>query len=400
VQHTPLVATRGSSRSLGHQPALDGVRGLAWFTVFIGHAGLAPEFAVGQVAMFVFFGLSGFLITTLLAVERGASGRISLARFYTRRALRLVPALVAFLAIWLLVVAVFGRHPWMTTVPGTGGSGGGEPFTVALQGVGAGLGYMTNWFGLFGVFTGYVPLGHLWSLAVEEQLYLAWAPLLVFLLVRGHRTAVRGALLLALASFVDVVGIHHAHSTTPWVFYSTDTRSGVFLIGGALGLLWSARPVVAQWWRRMCTPVVIIAAVVLVWSAWVFDHPASSLTYGSAWISVSLAAPLMIVALIDRGRKRPSILSGPIVTYIGRRSYGLYLWHYVWLTWLRGLGLAGVGLALVATLASAELSWRLVETPFLRLKRRYVVSDDRAQTVAVSDDLCEAPVPALVAISA
>jgi peptidoglycan/LPS O-acetylase OafA/YrhL len=174
----------------------------------------------------------------------------------------------------------------------------------------------------------------------------------------------------------------------------------VFLIGGALGLLWSARPVVAQWWRRMCTPVVIIAAVVLVWSAWVFDHPASSLTYGSAWISVSLAAPLMIVALIDRGRKRPSILSGPIVTYIGRRSYGLYLWHYVWLTWLRGLGLAGVGLALVATLASAELSWRLVETPFLRLKRRYVVSDDRAQTVAVSDDLCEAPVPALVAISA
>jgi peptidoglycan/LPS O-acetylase OafA/YrhL len=103
-------------RALGHQPVLDGARGLAWFAVFMGHAGLLPEFAAGQVAMFVFFGLSGFLITTILFVEWGKSGRISLTKFYARRALRLVPALVAFLAVWLAVVALFAHDAWLAVV--------------------------------------------------------------------------------------------------------------------------------------------------------------------------------------------------------------------------------------------------------------------------------------------
>jgi peptidoglycan/LPS O-acetylase OafA/YrhL len=378
---------------------LDGIRGLAFLAVFLGHAGLAPEFAVGQVAMFVFFGLSGFLITSLLAIEKGTSGHIALAGFYARRALRLVPALVAFLAVWLLVVLLLGHHAWMTTVPGAGGNGGGEPFTVALEGVGAGLTYMTNWFGLLGVFTGYVPLGHLWSLAVEEQLYLFWAPLLVILVARGHRTATGGALLLAGASFIDVVWLHHAHSTTPWVFYSTDSRAGVFLVGGALGLAWTGRTEVARWWRRLCTPVVIAAIGVLIWSAWVFDHRASAAIYCSAWVAVSIAAPLLVVALIDRSRTLPSVLSGPVLTYIGRRSYALYLWHYVWLTWLRNLGLVGVALALGASLVCAELSWRLVETPFLRMKARYVPVRAAEAKAPLPPLAAEQPTPVLVGVS-
>jgi peptidoglycan/LPS O-acetylase OafA/YrhL len=349
---------------------LDGVRGMSWFAVFMGHAGLAPEFAVGQVAMFVFFGLSGFLITAILSAEKADTQRVGLANFFARRALRLVPALLAFLAVWLVVDALFGHDAWMTTVPGAGGEGGPEPFVVALEGVGAGLTYLTNWCGLFGVFTGYVPLGHLWSLAVEEQFYLLWAPMLVLLLRRGRRTAVAGALVLAAASFIDVVWLHHAHATTPWVFYSTDTRSGAFLIGGALGLVWSGQAVVARWWRRLCTPVVLATVGLMAWSAWVFDHSVSVAVYGSAWVVASLAAPLMIMALVDSRAGTTSLLSHPIVTYIGRRSYALYLWHYVWLTWLRGLGLVGVALALVATLACAELSWRVIETPALRLKGR------------------------------
>ena len=115
---------------------------------------------------------------------------------------------------------------------------GGHP------GGGAGLTYLTNWCGLFGIFTGYVPLGHLWSLAVEEQFYLLWAPLLLFLLSRHRRIALAATCTLAVASFIDVVWVHHAQSTTAWVFYSTDTRSGAFLAGAALSLLWSRHPVI------------------------------------------------------------------------------------------------------------------------------------------------------------
>ncbi len=373
---------------------------MSWLAVFMGHAGLVPEVAVGQVAMFVFFGLSGFLITVILSSERARSGRISLTNFFARRTLRLAPALVAFLAVWLVVVALFGHHAWMTTVPGTGGTGGGEPLSVGLEGVGSGLLYMTNWFGLLGVFTGYVPLGHLWSLAVEEQFYLLWAPLLVFLLMLGRRAAITGALVLAAASLADVVWVQHAHATTPWVFYSTDTRSAVFLIGGALGLLWSGRLGAARLWHRMCTPVIIGCVGLMCWSGWVFDHRASAAGYGAAWIAVSVAAPVMVMALVDRGGTRPGLLSGSIATYLGRRSYALYLWHYVWLTWLRGFGLVGVAMALAATFSCAEISWRLIEAPALRLKARYSSSDRVGVEIAPAIGLAEPRREVLVPIPA
>jgi peptidoglycan/LPS O-acetylase OafA/YrhL len=381
VELRPLAAKSRAVRLLGHQPVVDGLRALAWLAVFAAHAGLAPELAAGQVAMFVFFGLSGFLITTMVSEEKHLHGRINLPHFYLRRTLRLVPALAAFLLIWLLVVLVFGHDAWMTSVPGAG-KGTGEPLSVAVEGVGAGLTYLTNWCGLFGLFTGYVPLGHLWSLAVEEQFYLLWAPLLVFLLSRDRRIALAGTCLLAIASFVDVVWVHHAHATTAWVYYSTDTRSGAFLAGAALALLWSRRPAIGGWWRRTCTPTIIATTGLLVFAGWVFDHPTSALVYGTAWIGASIAAPLMVVALVDRPRQRPSWLAHPAMTYIGRRSYALYLWHYVWLTWLRSLGFSGVLIALLATFTCAELSWRIVESPFLAMKQR-LVSGKQADPIDV-----------------
>jgi peptidoglycan/LPS O-acetylase OafA/YrhL len=361
-----------STRFLQHQPVLDGVRGLAWFAVFLGHAGLAPGLAVGQVAMFVFFGLSGFLITTVLSVERIRTGRIRLRRFYARRALRLVPALLTFVVVWLLVVAIFGHESWIATVPGSSGGSNGLSFSVAAEGAAGALTYLTNWCGLFNIFSGYVPLGHLWSLAVEEQFYLLWAPLLVVLIAVRRRVAALAAFLLAAASFVDVVVLQHAHSTTPWVFYSTDTRSGAFLVGGGVGLLWSERRTLATWWHQVCTPVAGVGLAVLAWCGWVFAHQVSASTYASAWILVSVFAPVSVVALVDRRGAGASWLANPLLTYLGRRSYALYLWHYVWLTWLHGLGFTGVVLALAATLGCAEISWRLVESPCLRLKSRLV----------------------------
>jgi peptidoglycan/LPS O-acetylase OafA/YrhL len=114
----------------------------------------------------------------------------------------------------------------------------------------------------------------------------------------------------------------------------------------------------------------------------VFDQNLSAPLFTVTWIAVSVAAGLLVVAFLgDRPRSRHSIVDSPVATYVGRRSYGLYLWHYVWLTWLASLGLLGIPLALLATFAAAEISWRLVERHALSLKRRFA-SVPSAQAVA------------------
>ncbi len=364
-----------NARKLGRQPAFDGLRGAAWLVVFVAHANLIHSDAFGQVAMFVFFALSGFLITLLIVQERAANGRVSLRNFFARRALRLLPALVFFLVVWLLVVALFGSQPWMTTVPG-GGPGTGISFTVALQGVGAALAYVTNWFEIFHLSTGYVPLGHLWSLAVEEQFYLMWAPLLVLVLSLRRRIPTVLTATLMVASFVDVVVVHGATAVTEVVDMGTDTRAGAFLAGALAALCWNRRHLWLSWLReRARVPAIVLSLGFMAWAGWVFDHRSSAGTFAVAWIGVSLAAALLVVALVDeRAERRTWLLTNPVLIYLGQRSYALYLWHYVWLTWLRSMGLIGIVGAFVASLACAEISWRLVESPALGRKHRFSAS--------------------------
>ncbi len=363
---------RPAPRGLGRQPAFDGLRGVAWLVVFVAHANVIHDFAFGQVAMFVFFALSGFLITSLLVQEHAATGRVSLRNFFARRALRLLPALWLFLVAWLLVVAVLGNHPWITTVPG-GGAGAAEPITTALQGVGAALGYFSNWFEINNLSSGYFPLGHLWSLAVEEQFYLIWAPVLTVVLWCRPRLAGIFAALLTVLSLLDAVVIHHASSTTGIVDMGTDTRAGAFLAGAFLTLCWTQRSRVVTWIQSHArVPTTVGVLGVMVWAAWVFDHRASVLEFGLAWVGVSLGAAVLIANVVDeRAPRKATILSHPIVIYLGQRSYALYLWHYVWLTWLRSLGLMGIVGAFAASLACAEFSWRIVEAPALARKRHF-----------------------------
>jgi len=358
---------------LGRQPAFDGLRGAAWVVVFVAHANLVRHWAMGQVAMFVFFALSGFLITSLLIDERRATGHVSLRKFFARRTLRLLPALVFFLACWLAVDLLLGHEPWMSTVPG-GGAGAGVAFSVALQGVGAALAYGTNWADVTHLFSGYVPLGHLWSLAVEEQFYLLWAPAVVLVLAWRRRAMGWAAAALAVASLLDVVVLRHAHGLTPWVDMGTDTRAGAFLAGAAVAAAWNRRSWMVAFLRRQARlPLALAVAACLGWAAWVFDHSGAGWRFASAWIGVSVGAAAMILLLVDgpESVRRHRVLSHPVLVYLGQRSYALYLWHYVWLTWLRGLGLPGVAGALLASLACAELSWRLVETPALARKQRF-----------------------------
>jgi peptidoglycan/LPS O-acetylase OafA/YrhL len=366
------VLDGSQTRRLGHRPALDGIRGIAWSIVFCSHAFVLP-LAIGQGGMFVFFALSGFLITGLLVEERLRTGAVSLRNFFVRRTLRLLPALAFFLLGWVLVVlASRGTAAWTTSVPG-GGTGTGTPPWVALQGVLAALLYVTNWSEIWGWFSGYVPIGHLWSLAVEEQFYLLWSPVAALLLCRRGRAAVGWAAgVAAVASFVDIA-LHSHGGLSLRVDMGADTRAGAFLVGGALAVAWSRRARWVQVLEGRWSPMVVAGSLLtLGWGAWVFDKNLSAPLFTATWIAVSVAAGLLVVAFLgDRPPSRNSIVDSPVATYVGRRSYGLYLWHYVWLTWLAGLGLFGVPLALLATFAAAEVSWRLVERPALSLKRRF-----------------------------
>jgi hypothetical protein len=215
-----------------------------------------------------------------------------------------------------------------------------------------------------------------------------WAPLLVLLLSRDRRVALDGTCTLAIASFVDVVWVHHAHATTAWVFYSTDTRSGAFLAGAAPGLLWSQhhrhRHVVAPWVHANRHHHGRAAHVCRLG----VRSPELGLRLRDGLVRRLHRRPS------DGGRSRRSAAAeGALVSQPGHdlcraTLLPLNLWHYVWLTWLRSFGLSGVLMALLATFTCAELSWRIVESPFLRLKQRFV-NDKPAGRVEVEVEVEE-----------
>jgi peptidoglycan/LPS O-acetylase OafA/YrhL len=117
--------------------------------------------------MYVFLSLSGFLITAQLVGEHGKYGRVGLRSLYGRRARRLLPALGALLAIWLVVVVVFSQSAWTTSTP-SGAPGGPQSLVAAAQVIAGAVGYVTNWLDIFHLCSARMPLGHLWSLTVQE----------------------------------------------------------------------------------------------------------------------------------------------------------------------------------------------------------------------------------------
>lgn len=309
-----------------YRPELDGLRGIAVLVVLASHAHV-PGFAIdgGLAGVTLFFALSGYLITSLLAAEIAASGRIRLAGFYARRALRLLPALFAV----LIVVAIgYSIGVWTSLAA--------LPLTIASV-----VGYMANWAGIGGLQLGV--LAHTWSLSVEEQFYLAW-PLLLVAGIRFRRLAIA---LLVVAVLV-----------TPWrfvlmgdgagyarVFAGTDTHVDALFVGCAIALLGTRLPSAFGWLG--------LAATVVLGMTWASDAELP-------WF-----LPLATVGSALALAGCPASLRWAPLAYIGRISYGLYLWHYLFI-W-SGLPWPVV---ILASLLVASLSYIVIERPFLRLKDR------------------------------
>lgn len=333
------------NRRLGYVPSLDGVRAVAIAMVVSFHAVGLPK--GGWQGVDLFFVLSGFLITTVLLEERARSGRVSVGAFYLRRALRLLPALVAVLAVFLMVSAIT--------------SADGPRTYFGLVG---GLGYVSNLVLAGGMGERFpIELAHLWSLASEEQFYLVW-PLVLGVAAGRHR------LLLALvAGGIAVATIRQfqlafAGEDPRRILFAPDTRSVSILAGCALALLLARRPLNVG-------ALVPAALAFLGGGAFLLGVELVSLS-GPPSLLFALACVVVIAHALDERSRLSRVLSVAPMVFLGRISYGLYLWHQPIFVWMGSYGgwsaldLVAVPLAILV----ATTSYYVVERPFLRLKRR------------------------------
>jgi peptidoglycan/LPS O-acetylase OafA/YrhL len=388
----PRADGAGTGDRLPYVPGLDGLRALALVAVLAFHQGFGWARG-GFLGVSSFFTLSGFLIATLALAEWSGTGRLAVGRFWERRARRLLPAALTALA-------------GVAVLQATLGIGSAPTFRGDLL---ASLGYVANWrfvatTGDYArLFSDPSPVTHMWSLAIEEQFYLAF-PLVfsgVMLLVgRGRQRwslAAAGAAwaLLAAASFASAWVLARGGDTSGLVYYATFTRAGELLVGVVLAcafVAWrrrhrggdgSSRTAAGTTATTATTPTTATTATTAAGRA---VRVGGVLGVGGLvvlWHATTLGSPRLFQGLTvaNAGLTALVILAttagGPVAWVLGRRplrllgqiSYGAYLYH--WPIYLvldaerTGIGHPGrlFAVRVAATVAVAAASYALIESP-------------------------------------
>jgi peptidoglycan/LPS O-acetylase OafA/YrhL len=334
---------------------IDGLRAVAVLSVLLYHAG-SGFFSGGYVGVDIFFVISGYLITTII-VREVEDGRFSIARFYERRARRILPALA------VVVLATLAAGACLLT-PHDLKELGGSAVATALFSSNV-LFYLTS-----GYFDGPAeskPLLHTWSLAVEEQYYIFF-PLLVLLIARfGGRRYLRWLLGLGVLSFLACALVTRIDASA--AFYLIPTRAWELFIGSVLSL--GAVPEPTS--RRAREAVATLGAALIVWA--VCRYTPDTPFPGVAAAVPTLGAALIIHAGSGGTATVSRLLSLRPVVFVGLISYSLYLWHWPVIVFarlylVRPPDAVERFLIVAASLALAVLSWKYVEAPF-RAKRLF-----------------------------
>ncbi len=342
-------------------PGLDGVRALAVLAVFAFHLGMGPA-PGGFLGVDVFFVLSGYLITDLLVARQARNGHLAMAGFWVRRARRLLPAL----AVVLIAVTAATALIEPSQLP---------DLRSALL---AAVTYSSNWYQVyhhvsyFAAFGPPPPLQHLWSLAIEEQFYLAW-PLLLFVLLHLRQQRVRAAVTWACAgaSAIAMALLYTPGADPSRVYYGTDTHATALLAGSALALTIPLAGLTSAG-ERLTRRLDVLGIAGLALLGWALGHDGGSdpALYPYGLVLAALAATALTAAAAVPGSVS-TLLSIRPLRWIGVRSYGIYLWH--WPVIALTAALAGTerpppwlwpsDVALAIALAAA--SWRWIERPIL-----------------------------------
>jgi peptidoglycan/LPS O-acetylase OafA/YrhL len=346
---------------------IDGLRALAVVAVVLFHAQI-PGFSGGFVGVDVFFVISGYLITLLVAGPIDKQQPLWLRDFYVRRARRILPALfVTALVVSVAAVAVllpwdlarFARYMVATSVLGTN---------------------IAAWLERISYFQSnlvHVPITHFWSIAIEEQFYLIYPITLAFIGKCLPRHQARVLMALAAISFaLSVWGSYHAPAAN---YYLAPSRAWELLLGGALAT-GGERPVKSRFANELlaaCSLIILACAV----------YRYGPTTPYPGWYAI---APCAASAMLILTGRRESTLAGKLLSkrplvFTGLISYSLYLWHFPVLTLcsyynIRKLGFYGLSILLTVIYIIAALSWKWIEVP---IRKRVVLKSDRSFLLSI-----------------
>lgn len=332
----------------GYRPEIDGLRAVAVVSVLLFHAGFGFA-AGGFVGVDVFFVISGFLITSLI-VKEAEEGHFSFAGFYERRIRRLLPPLVP-------VLALTGIGAFLLLSQ--------QQYIDYLRSFVATLGFGANWYfflsvGYFDGAAEFKPLLHMWSLAIEEQFYLIFPLLVVFLVRKAPRALLPVAAVLCVASYAYAVFLV-ADGKPYLAFFNSFARFWELLVGALLAFAPAWRPN-----RKLTVAACETIGVALILVA-IVTYSEETLFPGASALLPTVGTALVIAAG-GRGGAVSALLSSRPFVGIGLISYALYLWHWPILVFLRiaypagGTGIATLGLTAAVLLSVA--SYRFIEKPF------------------------------------
>lgn len=391
------MASPGKTNSRHIKP-IDGLRALAVFAVLLYHLGV-NWIPGGFLGVDLFFVISGYVITRLILDSIVQSGALDLREFFLARIRRLYPALLFMILGSTVVMAAFAPeaiHQFLSDLPYVF-TGTNNWHLVAIH---------RNYFETIGR----PPLlQHTWSLGVEFQFYLIW-PLILILALRyfGKKNLAKVALLIAAISgsalfiFSLALDSHSSSNKISHIYFGTDTHSIGLFLGSALAVSWipqNLSPIISQRAQDFVDGIGVLGLIGLL-SAFLFINESSPALYRIAFPIAGLLGCAIITSLVHPASRFAPLLSARWLTWIGERSYGIYLWHWVIFQVTRpSVDLAGAIWAIsvariLIVLALADISLRWIEIPVRRkvinnylrgLRYRTVKTRKKAKaTIAVS----------------
>lgn len=356
-----VAKVEDSSHGARYVPELDGFRGIAIILVVGFHAGL-PGFRVGgYLGVDLFFVLSGYLITSILLQEKENKGRIDILNFYFRRWARLAPAFFV-LILFTIIANVF-------IINNTG-----QIFSDIISA----FGYIANWTRAFGSGSP-MYLGHVWSLAIEEQFYLVWPILLSALLSAiSYRRIFSFVIILSLLSGTWRAWLSYHGAPIDRIYNGTDTRIDCLFIGCALALS-KDYALISFLRKQIIAAICAISTFLIIFLNFRYD---SQFMYIVGFAIVSLSAAVIINYLVsETGSRLCCVFRLNVLVYIGKLSYSLYLWHYpilliIWLKWGQDDPRI-VWMAIPFVFVVSMVSYHFVEKPCLRWRSQVNGSEAR-----------------------
>ena len=305
--------------------SLDGLRALAVLFVLAYHLKL-PFCSGGLSGVTVFFVLSGYLITSLLLAEFEKTGTVDLPHFWLRRIKRLFPAIILVIVTSLFVYTFFNH----------------ELLSKMRPDILSSLFFFNNWHQIFSNVSYFDALGSpsplttFWSLAIEEQFYAVWPVFLLILMKAkvGKKAMAAITAILAVASAMLMFVMFDPAADPSRVYYGTDTRAFSLLVGALLAFGWPCKRLGGKRDAPLSTNMRIalnlagIACLASLVTMLMFTDGYSPFLYRGGMLAITLLTAVVIANIVHPCSILANLFSLPALTWVGKRSYGIYLWHY------------------------------------------------------------------------